>query len=349
MPAPSLAAPPFVRVPRADPLVGTGTFLWTWRATVYLGLLLALVLGGAAVRVAAIAAAVLVPLADRSGAGRHVLHTLAVLAGLTMVPLFGIPFGHALAPHVGLPLGLLMGGLAVFAVPTTIGMLVGGRLTRRLRRHRYLYVVDRSSGTLLGVGEGVLVAAAVTWTLHLFGPTVQLYAGRLETSHPTVARALRAVDSLACGMLEEDVVGRWFAGVNPLLHIPAVRTAAAVAEVTADRESFWQAFDDGLFDDLLREPAVQKHYFAFHCEAKLRRAAKYRDMVTLLSSRQFAAAMADDGFCRAVARHWPELRARATDAKIARLRELAIKLDPTEQAKLREAEQRADQFGIRFP
>lgn len=349
MPMPSAAVPLPMRAVHADPLAGTGAFLWMWRGTVYLGLLLAFALGGTAVRVAAVAAALLVPLADRSGAGRHLVHTAGLAIGLLMVPLFGVPFGHALAPHLGLPLGMLIGCLTVFVAATLAAGLTGRRLFGPLRRHRYLYVVDRSAGSLLGVAEGVFVAAALTWVLHLLGPTIYLYSERWAVTHPTAAGMLRAVDALTRGMTIEDPFGRWAAGVNPLLHVPRIRTAAAVAEVTADRETFWQAFDDGVFDDLLQEPVVQEHYQAFRGDATLRRAAKYRDLTTLLSSPQFAAALADDEFCRAVARHWPELRARATEAKIARLRELTAKLDAPARAKVNQAEQRAGEFGIRLP
>jgi|GEM_PF-4500275 len=335
--------------PRPDPLAGTGYFLWTFRLCVYGLLLLAMVLGGAATRMASVLAALLVPLADRGGAVRHTLHLLGFIAGLVLIPLVGIPLGRTLSQTVGSPVGVLAGSLLVSLAPVLLSLSLGRRATHLLKRHRYWYVLNRSGGALLGVAEGGVLALLACWAFHLFGPALQMYGDRLRVTHPTVATMLANLGSFGAALISDDPLGRWSTRANPLQCAPSLVALAATAEVTADRETFWHAYYEGLFDDLLSEPAISRHYLAFRADPTLRRAAKMRDLTTLLSSPQYTAAINDDEFCRALARHWPALRARATDAKVERLHRMAAQLDDQARARLEQSKRRAREFGIEVP
>jgi len=338
-----------ITVPRTDPLRGTGVFLWTLRACVYGLLLLGAMLGGPAVRMAAIAAALLTPFADRGGAVRHALHVLGLVIGVALIPAWGIPLGGLLSGGLGNVVGMIVGALIVLCGCLLLFVALGRLLSRALVGHRYLYVINRAGGTLLGVAEGALVVLVLCWLLSMFAPMAHVWQSRLAGTHPRIAALLGSADELTRAVIVDDRAGRWAAQVNPLRDVPAFATAAAIGELTACREEFWAAYDAGYFDDLLAEPVVRRHFEAFANDAKMRHAVKIRDLTTLLGSRQFADAFEDDEFCQLVADHWPRIRARVSDADLARARGLTDRMGGVVRARVLEVEQRAQEFGIDLP
>lgn len=345
------AAParPLEDLPRPDPLSGTWFFLWTFRICVFGALILAGYLGGPLTRMAAILAALCAPFADAGGAARHVSCLVGLALGVAGVPSLGVMLGELLAPAFGNSVGLIAGAVTVVGGGLLAGAFVGRVLTAWLHRSRYLYVLNRTCGTLLGVAEGMLLAVALCWALSLFAPAIHMYAMRVAITHPRVSRILDYTDQLAASLSHDDVLGRWAADANPLLEIPTFAAVAAISEVAAHREIFWEAWEEGAFDDLIEDPVVQPHFAAFRADPDLRHAVKIRDLTKLLTSPQFTRAMRDDKLCRRVAAHWPKIRARVSEEKLQTLRALAAKLDDTARDRVREAERRARQFGVHLP
>jgi hypothetical protein len=315
----------------------------------YGGLLLTAYLGGPALRLAALLAALLIPLCDWSGLLRHSLYLGGAIAGGISASLLAGAAGGVLAVVVGPLLGLLGGILVAGGAPLLLAIAIGRRLQRGLGRHRYLYVVNHAGGALCGVLEGFALALVTTWLLSLFGPTLQLTALRFAPTHPRMAAVLAYLDQLGQSLAAGDTLGAWCERVNPLRDLPQLVAVAAAAECSADREAFWQAWDDGVFNDLLDEPAIQRHYCKFAENPRLREAVKTHDMTALLSSGEFADALADDELCQAVAKHWPEIRARVGEARIARARSLANQFDGAARAKVQEAQRRAAELGVQLP
>ncbi len=332
-----------------NPLAGTGPFLWTLRVCVYVTLVGALCLGGPAVRVAAVAGLLLAPLADRAGAMRHVLQLAGLALGLYLIPTLSPLIGQVLKPGLGQTGGAVLSVLGVVFVPTLLGTVVGGVLSWRYRRHRYAYVLNRSLGIVMGPAEGLAVALAACWLFGLFAPAVHMFAMRLSETQPRVGAVLSLIDKLGTTMLVEDSVGVWARDNNPLRRAETLATAAIVSEIAAYREVFWEAFDAGEFDDLLHQPAVRRHYHAFRSNPRLANAARSRDLTTLLTSDEFAAALADDEFCTVAAARWPEVRSRVSNEQISRGRALMARLPANARARLEAAELRAAEFGIVLP
>ncbi len=332
------------------PLRGTGPFLWTFRLGM-LGLLgMAFYLGGPLVRVAAVAGAVFALLGDRAGALRQCLY-LGGLAGLiALTPTLIGPLGRTASQvfSVNGPVGMVIGlGAAVLATFVITGV-VGALLTRRLHRNRYLYVLNRTGGYLLGVAEGGMLAAALCWVLVLLGPSMNLYSSRAAERIPAIARLLGRIDQ-ACTALLEDPAAAWVAKANPLPKVPAVATMVAAIEAVGDREAFWKAYEEGEFDPLLEEPAVARHIKAFRADPDLQQAAREYDVEKLLCSAQFSAAVADREFCAAVAKHWPTVRARVSTVQLQQARKLADQLGGEAQVRYEQAVRRARQFGVEVP
>lgn len=338
------------RGPAVDPLAGTHGFLWTFRFCVYGLLIMAVFLGGPIVRAAAVAAMVLSVFADRSGAIRHLLH----LAWLPLVVLLttaaGVPLGRWLTTWTSLPTpAALLVGVGAVVVGGLLGTaLLGGAVTRRLRKHRYLYVLNRTGGCLLGVGEGALLVAALVWTFSVFGPAIYLHAEALATRQPQIAQALRHLDTIRVA-LRADPANAWLERVNPLPHIPAVVTVAALAEVSAEPGLFWQIVDEGRLQDLLKVPVIRKHYEAIKADPRVREALDSRNLRVLMTSPHLATALEDEELCRAIAERWPGLRARISDHAMVRARELASRLDPESKQQYERAVRRAEQFGVSVP
>lgn len=296
------AAMPVIRPLARNPLAGTSGFLWTFRICVYEFLLIAVCLGGPVLRVGAIAAVLLVPLADRAGAIRWVFRTIGLAAAIALAPVTSIPLGAWAAARLGMsaPVALIGAFVVVTSVLAIVGSRIGRSATRPTLRRRYLYVMNRSAGSLLGVGDGALVAVAFCWLLGLFGPTISVYSAVLADKRPNLARWLGHADGLR-EWVEQDAAGRWLRDVNPLPHVPQVATLAAGAEVYAEPWLFWEAVNRGDLADLLAIPVVRKHYEAVRADPAMRQAVKRHDLQTVLNSRHYVAAINDQEFCAVMA------------------------------------------------
>jgi hypothetical protein len=338
--------PQSVPAERIDPLRGTAGFLWTLRCCVYVLLGVAIYAGGPLVRIGAVAAMILVPLGTRSGLARHVLHAVGLAVGVSLVPSIGLTLGALLSDVVGSIIGLIVGCAAAVVTPVLVSIVIGRVINGVLREHRYLYVIDRAAGTVLGVAEGAALAITLCWLLTLFEPVIYMNSLRFASSHPTLARVLDYCHDLNRTVVTEDAVGRWAVRRNPLHEVPTLVAMEAVGEIAANREAFWEAFHDGKFDDLLAEPTVRHHYHAFADDAALRHAVKIRDLTTLFGSRQFNEAINDKALCKLVAATWPEVRSRVSAVELHKLRQEAERADPQ---RARQVLQRAREHEIAVP
>jgi hypothetical protein len=331
------------------PLAGTSGFLWTFRVCVYGLLLVAFVLGGTMLRICVVLAALLAALSDRAGAIRHLVHLSGLALVMTLAPVFGVPLGCHLAGVLGMPvpLGVLVGTGLTGVLALIVTSVIGRSLTRGTRRSRFAHVLNRTLGSLIGTGEGLLLGVVLCWVLSLLGPAIYLCSVSLKNSHPTLARALSDLDALRLDVIS-DPLGRQIAGANPLARIPVVTTLVAAAEITADRRLFWTAYNEGLFEELLEDPAIRPHIEAFRADPAMMRAVEARDVEAIMSSTHLARALADDELCNAVAGKWPDVRRRIADSEIARARQIAAALDGSARTRYEQAVRRAEEFGLRI-
>jgi hypothetical protein len=336
---------------RADPLARTSVFLWTFRVCLYGLLGIGFWVGGPVIQIGVVAAAVLVPFADRSGAVGWLFRLIGLAAGVLLAPVVSLPLGMRLATPLGVSMPLAL-GLAVVAVAVVCGLVggwIGRRLSRPAQHHRYLYVLNRAGGSVLGLGEAGLAAVVVCWLLSLFGPTIALYQTLLVQKRPNVARLLADLDGLRRRLLE-DATGRRLHNANPLSKVPAVSAVVVAADLWAEPWLFWRAAEDGRLEELLAIPAVRRHYEAVKADPEMRRAVKQRDLQAVLYSRHYLAALDDEEFCREMAARWPELRSRISDEELRRARMAATRrLDKGAKARLDQAVKRAEQYDIRVP
>jgi len=350
VPAPRGSAP----VPPApvvvDPLKGTTTFIWTFRVCV-LGLLaIAAWVGGPTVCLAAVLAAPLALLGDRTGAIHQVVRLVGLAVAVAAAPVLGIRLGGWIAGRWGVagPLAVGLGVSLVALLILVVAGLIGRAAGRFTRRRRYAYVLNRTIGGLLGVGEGALLTAVAFWLLAMFGPPLGLYADALSDSQPGLSRLLRQVESLRVA-LADDPVARWVTTVNPLTSVPSLATVQAMTELAVEPELFWQAVGDGRLQELLAIPVVRKHFETVKADPRMRQAVKERDLRTILSSRHFAAALSDDELCKAIAAQWPELRRQISASEIERARRAADRVDGVARAQLQRAIRRAEDLGVQLP
>lgn len=300
---------PMPEAPAPDPLAGAANTLWLYRVVLYLALGAAAYGGGPLVRVAALSAMLLSVLGDRTGMVRHIVQIIALPLTLAVAGICGIPLGHALATRGGL--GPSVGTFLGVAIVVVIGLItcgiVGAGLTRALRRHRALYVLNRVSGSLFGVAEAVLLAALLSWMLTVFAPALRLHTQAIAPAHPHLARLLADLEAVQQAFAR-DPAGAWLEPRNPLPRVPAVTTVAALAEAAADPGTFWQVADAGGFQVLLDDPAVRRHVDALRDDPQIRTALEQRDLRGLLTSAPFSAAIRDPELTRAITEHWPTIR-----------------------------------------
>lgn len=328
---------------------GTGFFLGTFRVVLVGLLLLALAFGGPAVKFTALAALIFVWIPTRGGLIGMTARLAGLLIGVALLPIVGTPLSQVLALPFGGLVGLGLATVIVLGAPTALGGWLGRRLTAPWQKHRYLYVFNRAGGLLGRVGEAVLLVCVLLWTFALFSSTLRLTAERFRHVAPGIASAAYYAHTLGHLMLHSDPFGRWVADRNPLAAVPRIRTFAIISEATADRAAFWDAVAAGVFDELLAHPVVARHIEAFRADDRLRRAVKLRDLGTLLTSRAFGDAVQDDELCDVIAAHWPDLRARVSDAQVAEVQRLARELDAATAAELEEVERQARERGITLP
>ncbi len=351
MPAPSRTAGDETPAPPPpDPLAGTAGFLWTFRLCLCGLLAVAFVYGGPVLRVGAVGAAVFALSGDRAGVLRQLVNLAGLPLSLALAALWAPALGDLLRQQVSMapPLARWLAGAGIVAVGLLVTSLVGRLATRFTRERRYLYVLNRAGGALLGVCEGALLAAALCWTSALFGPAIALYAENLAPRAPLLARGFTYLDEGGT-WLRSDPASHWLQEHNLLADVPMLQTTAAVAEVAGDTASFWQLVDSGAMRDLLAEPAVRRHVDAVRSDASVHAAVESRDLATLLRSPHLDAALADDELGRVVARHWPALQAQLSLAQIERARQAAASLDPLNAERLERAYRRAQELGLDVP
>jgi hypothetical protein len=335
-----------ITVAGINPLAGTRRFLRTYRIVLYGLALLAAYLGGPAAWLAALLSMICIPIAFRGGLLRHGLHCLGLGLGLALAAPVGVPLGQLLAGVMGPALGLLLGIGAVIVAPVILSVAVGRRGQVRLRRHRYLFVIDRAAGATLGVGEGVLGTLVLIWLYTMFGSAIHRGVTNLANMQPQLGAVLRLADDVGAALCADETLGAWGREHNLLERVPAIVTSSALAEFAAQREVFWAAYEEGVFDEVREDPAIARHIAAIMANPALRHAVKQHDLSTLLASPELAAALADDECCRAAAKRWPELRARVGEGRINEARKLLEQASPTEREKVRAVEEQAAGYGI---
>jgi len=336
--------------PAPDPLAGTAAFLWSFRLCIYGLLVAAFVYGGPIVRVGAAGAALFALTGDRAGALRQLVNLAGLPITLTIAANWGPALGDELLRHVSMapPLARWLAGAGVVALGLLITSVLGRLVTRYTRERRYLYVLNRTGGALLGVTEGAMLAAALCWTSALFGPALSLYAQNLADKAPVLARIFAYLDD-GGAWLRTDPTSTWLLDHNVLAEVPMLQTTAAVAEVTGDTATFWALVDSRAMKDLLAEPAVRRHLDAIRNDPALKAAVASRDVSAILRSPHFDAALADDELGRVVARHWPALQAQLSVAQVQKARQAAAALDSLNSARLERAYRRAQELGLDVP
>lgn len=355
-----------------DPLRGTSFFLWTFRLCV-VGLLgVAFYCGGPFIKAAAVAALVGSLIGDGVGLVRQTLYGVGLLVGLLLAMWQSVPIARLVESHVGLSgtLAAIIVGSLIVSLAVVFTGFFGRRLSRGLRRYRYPFVLNRVLGNLAGVGIGVVILIAHVWVLALFGTTISAArlslsgsdsttgAGTVPSMHGPVAfvnqsrstmvAALARLDRMH-GAIVDDPAGRWVVRQNPLPKVPQVRAVVASAELAADTKVFWQAVDDGVFDEMLMDPVIAKRYQAFRNDGRMEKAIEQRDLQALLTSHHYVSALNDQAFCEAVAGYWPEIERQLPKDKIAQARRHMDELDATSRARVERGLDRARGLGIEVP
>lgn len=341
----SPAAAPVV----VDPLRGTAGFLWTFRLCLYGLLIVAIWVGGPVFKLAGGAGILLAILADWSGAVRHILHLIWLPLSIAVIRLKGVPLAEWAAAKFSLPSPIALGvagGMIVLA-GVVVSSLIGAIITAGLRKRRYLHVLNHAGGAVLGVGEGIALAAVVSWLLAIFGPTIVLHAEAAAAERPQIAKVLNYVVGVRTAF-RNDPAGQWLDENNALEDVPAVMTAAAVAELTVDTDYIWEMASDGTLQDALQDPVIRAYYMQIRADEQVSKALDRRDLSALLRSRHFTRALNDDELCKAVARQWPQLRKKIPASKVAEAHRIAGTLEGAERAKVNRALRRAEQFGIKL-
>lgn len=347
---PVAPVPVAVAVPEPDPLVGTAGFIWTFRICVYGGLLVALWLGGPVVRTGAVASMVFTLLADRAGALRHVLHLASLPLLLLLSATVGLPLGNWIATWLDMaaPVAVALGVLLVVVAGLSCTRCLGNAVTKHINKRRYAYVFNRVVGSLLGLGEGALLAVVLCWVFAVFGPALHLHILALAQRQPALARQLACFDRLRVA-LRDDPLGQRLDEHNPLRNIPVVMTVAALGEVSAEPGLFWRIVKDGQLDELLAIPVVRAHYDRIKADEGARTAIEHRDLRALLMSNHFSRALNDRKLCSALAERWPNIRARIAQEDIELAHRFADTLDPAARARYQQAVRRANEYGVEEP
>lgn len=343
-----LAAREYTYRPRDTALERTSGFLWTLRGVLYMWLVMAFVLGGPVFRTAAVLGAVSIPLTDRAGFVRCLVALAGLSLGLLTGERFGLPVGLWGSRTLAIPL--------IFSLPAGIiglgllGFILGGRLgrwmSRPTRRFRYLYVANRSLGAVSGLGVGAVATILLVWTLAMYGPVMTHYCRGVEGEDPGKYPFLPIIRPMhrAHLWIMSDRATEPLARNNPMENSPAARRAAIIAEFAVTQHIYWKALADGELDEVLSDPDIQDRYLAARADPAIEQAIEDRDFTTILLSRHFEEALADDAFLDAVARHWPKLRRQVTERQIRLAQRVAEDLGPESRARfeqaLREAEQR---------
>lgn len=336
--------------PELNPLAGTAGFIWTFRFCVYGGLLVALWLGGPVVRTGAVASMVFTLLADRAGALRHVLHLAALPLLLILSVTVGLPLGNWIATWLDMaaPVAVALGVLLVVVAGLTCTRCLGNQFTRYINKRRYAYVLNRVLGSLLGLGEGALLAVVLCWVFAVFGPALHLHILALAQRQPALARQLAYFDRLRVA-LRDDPLGRRLDEHNPLREMPVVMTVAALGELSAEPGLFWRIVKDGQLDELLEIPVVRAHYDRIKADEGARTAIEHRDLRALLMSNHFSLALNDRKLCSALAERWPDIRARVAQEDVELAHRFADTLDPEARARYQQAVRRANEYGVEVP
>jgi hypothetical protein len=242
--------------------------------------------------------------------------------------------------------------VGAFGVVLVITTLVFGRLgwicSRGLCRRRYLYVLNRSLGALGGAGAGATAVVLFCWFFGIFGAALSRYCEAIQHERPSYYRVLRPMERLQVWMLG-DSTAQQVAAANPLYRVSKVEQVAAIAEFAADQHIYWQMVARGELDDVLSDPAIAPRYHAFKSDTRMKQAVEDRDLRAILMSDHFHGALADDEFCAALARHWPEVRHRVSASQIGKARLAAERFGPQVEAGIERATRRAEEFGVYLP
>lgn len=294
----------------------TPKFVWTFRLVLYAALAGAIALGSPVTRAAAVAALFFAILADHDGLIRHLCKVAGLGVAIWQAPLLGWPTGAWLAARSGMSLLTTQCGATLVAglIIVFLGGQVGRILSVAPSRHAFSHGVNKVLGGLLGCGEGVLLVAAVCWTLAAFATSPAQALGQSSAAVSLVDenQAASLVNSLNAS-IQADPTGELLLQYNPLPEIDVFKTMQDAAAVTASPENL-EAFIEG---DTMREfcalPVVKKHIDAFQTDPELRTAVQRRDIAAIMQSEQFRAMLEDAELHQTVMDRWDELTAAMTE------------------------------------
>lgn len=339
-----------ITVRPVDPLAGTAFYFWTLRLCAY-GLLLIGVWGGSPLLcIGALLAGVLLPFTDHAG-GIWCGSAFAAIA-TTLAGTIALAFPLAMWASAALGWPLLPTALAAFGMVLVPCLYICGQvgvwLSRPLRRLRYGYVLNRTVGTGCGLAAGATVAATLGWVFAIFGPAIASYSLAAPSSYPNITRMIRYVEGVRRWVVSDPSAG-WLDRHNPMRNVELITLVANRAELSADNHRLWQTYYAGGFDELLEVPVIRKYFLAVKADKDMRAAIEEHDLVAILKSGHFTAALNDDELCEAVAQRWPEVRSKVSDQQIRAAQVAVSQLDPTSRARFDELVRRAREYDVELP
>jgi len=203
----------------------------------------------------------LVALTTAYGAHRGALSTGALLVGLLLAAVLGVPLGVALEDAVGGALGLTglakrgasvgIVALVILVVVSAAGSFAASRLVKRSGRWA---PYDKPVGAALGLVEGVFLGLIVLWGALAIRPVAEGRLASRETRLETDRAA--GVQDEAPMNTSERLASRVLAFTDAI-DTSAVGPLAAATNPMADAEVFTLA-DDYL--EVMRDPVAREHF-----------------------------------------------------------------------------------------
>jgi len=203
----------------------------------------------------------LVALTTAYGAHRGALSTGALLVGLLLAAVLGMPVGLALEDTVGGALGLTglakrgasvgISALVILVVVSAAGSFAASRLVKRAG---WWAPYDKPAGAALGLVEGVFLGLIVLWGALAIRPVAESRLASRETRLEADRAAGAAEDS---PMNSSERLASRVLAFTDAIDTSAVGPLATATNPMADAEVFTLA-DDYL--DVMRDPVAREHF-----------------------------------------------------------------------------------------
>jgi hypothetical protein len=289
--------------------------VWNLRVLLLAAFFLTGLIGGPLVRAMAISGAIFMLLADFDGFVRHTLRLVALAIAVCATPAYGPDLANWVAQNTTWPpvVQQIVAYGAVVAGILIAGAIVGRFGASLIRRRPRLLVADHMFGALLGSAEGVLVVAALAWSvLALEGPISAMRPRLAAGQDSALAIAMDGLNMFR-ESIGEEYAGRLLADCNPLKDAAPMSAMRQFTEITADPASFHAFSEDERIKALANAPEIRKHLDAMHEDATLRDALRHRNLAGIIQSETFQNMLSDRDLYDVIVRNADVMRTVAQD------------------------------------